>query len=86
MCRYNVRENSTGFSRSYLLNVVASTIKQIYGEEMALLLAPSLLWAAFDYSVAVKSFMPAYLRKLIVDGFPGGFETNPVEKVSLLIT
>jgi hypothetical protein len=30
--------------------------------------------------------MPAPLRKLIDDGFPGGFETNPVEKVPLLIT
>jgi hypothetical protein len=85
-CRYKVRDNATGVSRSYMLNVVAPTINQIYGEEMALLLAPALLWAAFDDSVAAKSVMPASLRKLIVDGFPGGCETNPVEKVSLLIT
>jgi hypothetical protein len=44
------------------------------------------LWAAFDDSIAAKSVMPASLRKLIVDGFTGGFETNLVEKVSLLIT
>jgi hypothetical protein len=43
---------------------------------MALLLVPVLLWAAFDESVAAKIIMPAYLRKLIVDGFPGGFEAN----------
>jgi hypothetical protein len=85
-CRYKVRDNATGVSRSYMLNVVAPTINQIYGEEMTLLLAPSLLWAAFDDSVAAKSVMPASLRKLIVDGFPGGCETNPVEKVSLLVT
>jgi hypothetical protein len=53
---------------------------------MTLLLAPALLWAAFDYSVAAKSVMPVSLRKLIVGGFPGDCETNPVEKVSLLIT
>jgi hypothetical protein len=69
-----------------MMNVVAPTINQIYGEEMALLLAPALLWAAFDESVAAKSVMPASLRKLSVDGFTGGCETNPVEKVSLLIT
>jgi hypothetical protein len=85
-CCYKVRDNATGVSRLYILNVVTPTINQIYGEEMALLLAPALLWAAFDDSVAAKSVMPASLRKLIVDGFPGGCETNPVEKVSLLIT
>jgi hypothetical protein len=69
-----------------MLNVVAPTINQIYGEEMDLILAPSLLWAAFDNSVAAKSIMPASVRKLIVDRCPGGCETNPVEKVSLLIT
>jgi hypothetical protein len=69
-----------------MLNVVAPTINQIYGEEMALLLAPALLWAAFDDSVAAKSVMPTSLRKLIVDGFHGGCETHPVEKVSLIIT
>jgi hypothetical protein len=83
---YKVRDNATGVSRSYMMNAVAPTINQIYGEEMALLLAPALLWAAFDDSVAAKSVMPASLRKLIVDGFPGGCETNPVEKVSLLTT
>jgi hypothetical protein len=36
--------------------------------------------------VAAKSVIPAYLRRMIVDGFPGGFETNLVENVSLLIT
>jgi hypothetical protein len=72
-------------SRSYMLNVVAPTINQIYGEKMSLLLAPALLWAAFYDSVAAKSVMPASLSKLIVDGFPGGCETNPVEKVSLII-
>jgi hypothetical protein len=81
-----VRDNVTGASRSYMLNVVAPIINQIYGEEMAVLLAPSLLWAAFDDSVTAKSVMSASLRKLIVDGFHSGCETNPVEKVSLLIT
>jgi hypothetical protein len=65
-CRYKVRDNATGVSHSYMLNVVAPTINQIYGEEMALILAPALLWAAFDNSVAAKSVMPASLRKLIV--------------------
>jgi hypothetical protein len=85
-CCYNVRDNPTGVSRLYMLNVVAPTINQIYGEEMAFLLTPALLWAAFNDSIAAKSIMPASLRKLIVDGFHGGFETNPVDKVSLLIT
>jgi hypothetical protein len=85
-CCYKVRDNVTGASRSYMLNVVAPIINQIYGEEMAVLLAPSLLWAAFDDSVTAKSVMSASLRKLIVDGFHSGCETNPVEKVSLLIT
>jgi hypothetical protein len=53
---------------------------------MALLLAPPLLWAEFDDSVEAKSVMSASLRKLIVDESHGGCETNPVEKVSLLIT
>jgi hypothetical protein len=82
-CRYKVRDNATGVSRSYMLNVVAPTINHIYGEAMALLLAPALLWAAFDDPVAAKSVIPASLRTLIVDGFPGGCETNPVEKVPL---
>jgi hypothetical protein len=85
-CCYKVRDNAIDVSRSYMLNVVAPTINHIYGEEMALLLAPALLWAAFDDSVVAKTIMPASLRKLIVYGFLGGFETNPVEKVSLLIT
>jgi hypothetical protein len=65
-CRYKARDNATGVSHSYILNVVAPTINKIYGEEMALLLVPALLWAAFDNSVAAKSIMPASLRKLIV--------------------
>jgi hypothetical protein len=85
-CCYKVRDNATGMSRSYMLNVVVPIINHIYGEEMALLLAPVLLWAAFDDLVAAKSIMPASLRKLVVGGFHGGCETNPVEKVSLLIT
>jgi hypothetical protein len=72
----------TGVYCSYMLNVVAPTINQMYGEETALLLAP----VPFDDSVTAKSVMPASLRKLIVDLFPCGFETNPFEKVSLLIT
>jgi hypothetical protein len=85
-CRYKVRDNATGVSRSYMLNNLEPKINQIHGEEMALLLSPALLWAAFDDSVVAKSIVPASLRKFIVDGFPGGCETNPVEKVSLFIT
>jgi hypothetical protein len=69
-----------------MLTVMAPIINQIYGEEMPLLLAPSLSWAASDESVAAKSIMSSSLRKLIVDEFPGGFETNPVEKVSFIVT
>jgi hypothetical protein len=47
-CRYKATENLTGVSRFYMLNAVAPTINQIYDEKMALLLAPALLWAAFD--------------------------------------
>jgi hypothetical protein len=72
-CRYNVLDNTTGVSCSYMLNVVAPTINHIYGDEMALLLAPTLLWAAFDNSGAAKSVIPASIRNLIVDGFYGGF-------------
>jgi hypothetical protein len=36
--------------------------------------------------VAAKNIMPASLRKLVVDVFTCGFETNSAEKVSLLVT
>jgi hypothetical protein len=53
---------------------------------MVHLLAPVLLCTSFDDLVAAKSVVPASTRKLVVDGFTGGFETNSAEKVSLLVT
>jgi hypothetical protein len=42
-CRCGIKETATGVTRSYLLDVVAPTFKEVYGEPVALLLAWALL-------------------------------------------
>jgi hypothetical protein len=54
------------------------------GEEMALLTAPALVWAAFDTTNSALNAMPESLRERIVHGFPG--TENPIEKINLLVT
>jgi hypothetical protein len=83
-CRYKARDGVEGLSRAYYLNVVAPTVNQIMGEEMALLIAPALIWAAFDTTNSALNVMPESLRERIVNGFPG--TENPIEKISLLVT
>jgi hypothetical protein len=63
---------------------VAPTVNQIMGEEMALLIAPALIWAAFDTTNSALNATPESLRERIVNGFPG--TENPIEKISLLVT
>jgi hypothetical protein len=85
--RYRIKDTATGVTQSCLLDVVALTVKEVYGEPISLLLAPALLLAAFDDSVAAKTVMHPSLKKMIVDGFPGPTpDINPAEKVTLLIS
>jgi hypothetical protein len=83
-CRYKERDDTEGISRAYYLNVVAPTVNQIMGEEMALLIVPALIWAAFYTTSSALNVMPKSLRERIVNGFPG--TQNPIEKISLLVT
>jgi hypothetical protein len=58
-------------SQSKLLNVVASKVNQIFGEEMMMRIAPALVWAAFDSTAPSLNAMPESMRQLIVNGFEG---------------
>jgi hypothetical protein len=83
-CRYKARDDVEGLFCAYYLNVVAPTVNQIMGEEMALLIVPALVWAAFDTANSALNVMPKSLRERIVNGFPG--TDNLIEKISLLVT
>jgi hypothetical protein len=83
-CRYKARDDVEGLSRAYYLNVVAPTVNQIMGEEMALLIAPAFIWAAFDTTNSALNVMPESLCERIVNSFP--VTENPIEKIMLLVT
>jgi hypothetical protein len=83
-CPYKARDDVEGLSRAYYLNVVAPTVNQIIGEEMALLIAPARIWAAFDTTNSALNVMPESLREHIVNGFHA--TENPIEKIRLLVT
>jgi hypothetical protein len=86
-CCCRNKDTATGVTRTYLIDVVAPTVKEVYGEPMVLLLAPALIWAAFDESVAAQIVVPPPPKKLIVVGFPGPTPANnPAEKVTLLVS
>jgi hypothetical protein len=83
-CRYKARDDVEGLSRAYYLNVVVQTVNQLMGEDMALLIAPALIWAAFDTTNSALNVMPESLIGRIVNGFPS--TKHPIEKISLLVT
>jgi hypothetical protein len=92
-CKYSAKDGVE--VNDDFLSSIAPRCAEAFGGDVAIILARSLLWAAFEpktvlvNNVAV-SIIPSDLRKKIMDAWTdsgrGADDVNPVEKIGLLVS
>jgi hypothetical protein len=69
---------------------IAPHCVEVFGSEVGIMLARSLLWAAYEVEVRmndqVVSLIPSDLGAKIKAAYAGGGNVNPIEKIGLLVT
>jgi hypothetical protein len=90
-CKYVAKEGIL-LNNEFLCSIAPRCVEG-FGRDVAVILARSLLWAAFEHDVhlndEVVAIIPSDLRKKILDAwsnFGGVDNVNPMEKVGLMVS
>ena len=87
-CKYATREGVELTDDFFCL--IAPRCVEVFGREVGIVLARSLLWAAYEVEVCmndqVVSLIPSDLGAKIKAAYAGGGDVNPIEKIGLLVS